>query len=126
MAATIALAAVVMVAAASTPFAPEGRTDDAAVMVQPGSDLCRVVAHLPAHSSTAWSAIRPAAPLASAIVLGIERAQIDPLCLAMAFRDGKGWGALMTVAEIVWRGSMMTPWGDAWDVKARGAVCAAI
>ena len=134
MAASIALAAVALVATASAAFTPDGRVDSAtgsnhrvAALAERRDDLCRVVVDLAAPPSGTWAALRPTAPVASAIVFGVERAQIDPLCLALAFRAGKGWGALMSVAEVIWRASMVPPWSDGTlDVKSRGSVCAAL
>ena len=133
MAASIALAAVALAATASAAYAPDGHADPGmtanhgmTVLAGAPADQSRVVVDLAAPSPGAWTAPRPSTQVASAIVFGVERAQVDPFCLALAFRDGRGWGALMSVAEVVWRASMMPPWTDAWDMKSRGSACAAL
>lgn len=133
MAASIALAAVALVATASAAFTPDGRvppvmdgSHPAAVLDAPSDHPCRVLVDPDAPPPGTWAALRPAVPLASTIVFGVERTQVDPLCLVLAFRDGRGWGALITVAEVIWRASMAPPWRDTWDMKTRGAACATI
>lgn len=133
MAASIALVAAALFTTATAAFTPDvraepdmGATHGMAMLAEPRQAMCHVVVDLTTPSAGAWAALRPAAPLASAIVFGLERAEVDPLCLALAFRDGQGWGALMTVAETIWRASMVTPWSDAWSLNARGSACASL
>lgn len=130
MAASIALATVAMIAAASATFAPGGRADHSigagatTVVTESRIDLCRAVVDFTARPPGTWADLGPAAaPAASAIVFGVEQAQVDPLCVAVALRDGKGWGALMNLGQVILRAAMVTPWTDPWDMKSQGSAC---